>query len=341
MTERKVFYSYAHNDYPIILIVLESVKDSHDLIFTDRNIIKPGDIWREEIGKAIKKCKCLFLFASYNSINSKEVQMEMHFAISLKKKIIPVLLEKCDLPYEINNIHHIDLTNRSEEQLEVFKQTLSGISSKKNAKPPVDDLARVIVKDIKESDSIYNKILLPYKYVWYSTIVMILLCFVGIIRYSNDINKSAGLTALSNHLLIDSIRRLKLFDSIRQIEDSIALSNFPKTHIENNVTTILQEITENTVNDLKENGADVNNGVDINSEVAGPLKDSFYYKKVYDFYLRKAMSSLAMKSIALRSSRDNLIAKNDSLLYKKYNDSLSMTYAIIFRLESITMASKK
>jgi hypothetical protein len=52
MKGRKVFISYAHEDYPRIQQISSTFKASNDLIWLDRISIMPGDVWREKIQKA-------------------------------------------------------------------------------------------------------------------------------------------------------------------------------------------------------------------------------------------------------------------------------------------------
>ncbi len=177
MKGRRIFISYAHEDYQIIQSISSSVKDSNDLIWLDRNFISPGDVWRDKIEKALKSSYCIIFFASALSVKSKEVKLEIDFALSLRKRVIPVLLEKCSLPYEVSNLHYISLTDRTQQEVEVFREILSGISSRKVAKPLLNKAAVSIVEDIKTSNNFYNKVIVPNRFIWTSTAVSVALLF--------------------------------------------------------------------------------------------------------------------------------------------------------------------
>jgi hypothetical protein len=190
MKARRIFISYAHQDYPLIQSISASVKDSNDLIWIDRNVIMPGDEWRGKIQKALKSSYCIIFFASTSSVKSKEVKLEIDYAIKLRKRVIPVLLEKCNLPYEVSNLQHINLTYRNQEEVEVFRQILSAISSKRTAKPATNKTAATIAEDIKTSNNFYNTVIVPNRFLWTSTVASIIL-FSFIAYFLPQANQSA------------------------------------------------------------------------------------------------------------------------------------------------------
>jgi len=175
MKGRRVFISYSHQDYPLVQTISSYVKDSNDLIWLDRNFVLPGDEWRNKIQKALKSSYCLIFFASTASVKSNEVKLEIDYALHLKKRVIPVLLEECKLPYEVSNLHHINLIGRSEQEVEVFRQVLSAISSKKKAKPAVNKTAVTIVDEVKTSNNFYNTLVVPNRFIWTSSVAGIFL----------------------------------------------------------------------------------------------------------------------------------------------------------------------
>ena len=178
MKGRRIFISYAHDDYSLIQSISASVKDANDLTWIDRNFIIAGDEWRGKIQKALKSSYCLIFFASTSSVKSKEVSLEIAYALKLRKRVIPVLLEKCDLPYEISNLHFVSLTKRNQQEIEVFRQIVSGISLKKRNKPAiVSSTAATIVQDIKSSNSLYNTVIVRNRFLWTATIASVVLFF--------------------------------------------------------------------------------------------------------------------------------------------------------------------
>ena len=79
-----------------------------------------GDLWRDEIAKAIKKSDVFLLFWSVNSMKSGEVEKEWRYALDLERKkrlkygarfISPVPLDEpseCPPPKELESLHFGD-----------------------------------------------------------------------------------------------------------------------------------------------------------------------------------------------------------------------------------------
>jgi len=160
----------------------------------------PGDVWRDKIEKALKSSYCVIFFASTSSVKSDEVKLEIDYAIKLKKRIIPVLLEKCQLPYEVSNLHHINLIEKTEIDVEVFHQVLSGISSRKSYKPPTNKTAKAVVKDIKTANGFYNTVILPNRFLWSSTVAsLFMIALIGYFlipenHYTDDASKGPNVS---------------------------------------------------------------------------------------------------------------------------------------------------
>lgn len=91
----QLFVSYAHKDNEIILPVVEEL-DKHYNCWIDKDI-SYGSSWRNEITKAISKSKVILYFVSSNSIVSTECKEEIKLAFKLNKKIIPIIIDNCNL----------------------------------------------------------------------------------------------------------------------------------------------------------------------------------------------------------------------------------------------------
>lgn len=168
----RIFISYSHQDYPFVQSVSTSSNGPEDIIWLDRKVIEPGDEWRDKIHKALKKSYCLIFFASTTSVKSPEVIREVDYAIHLRKRVIPVLIEKCELPYQVSNLHYINLINRDQQEMDVFKEVINGISKKRGTKLPTDENAATIVKEVKESNSFINTVIVPHPFKWSSSVAV-------------------------------------------------------------------------------------------------------------------------------------------------------------------------
>lgn len=133
--EEYVFVSYSHKDKDKILPLLEDLALCSCNIWYDEGI-HSGTDWSEEIAKHLNSANCILFMVSNQSIASEYVKDELVFAKSKGKKILPVFLEKVELPLGIELLlgkvqylfidgdERIALRNKIKEMLpkEVFHQ---------------------------------------------------------------------------------------------------------------------------------------------------------------------------------------------------------------------------
>ena len=101
--ERELFICHAHSDIEKILPLIKYLEDVEALNcwYSERNLPKDCDNYKEEIERAIRNCKAFVAFLSYDSAHSEDVKWELTLAKEMAKSIrIEYRLE--DLP----NPHH-------------------------------------------------------------------------------------------------------------------------------------------------------------------------------------------------------------------------------------------
>ena len=72
--------------------------------------IEAGKSWARQIGKALDTCKIMLLVLSPTSVDSGNVEDEWNYYLDKGKPIIPVLFQRCDVPYRLHKLHYIDFT---------------------------------------------------------------------------------------------------------------------------------------------------------------------------------------------------------------------------------------
>lgn len=77
----KIFISYAHQDEEIVKNFAKAYELIHRDVFFDRDYLKAGDIFSEEIEKYIKDADVFILFWSENAAKSEYVQKELALAL--------------------------------------------------------------------------------------------------------------------------------------------------------------------------------------------------------------------------------------------------------------------
>jgi len=141
----EIFISYKSEDYERASYIEETLRDDHSVWF-DKERLKPGEPWDPALDQAIKKSDIFLYCYSKNSKRERSVQIrELNWARKVQddlprdgKYIIPVLLEKVDLPIEITDYERVELYDergRGWTKLQTFltaeAERLAGIRKKK------------------------------------------------------------------------------------------------------------------------------------------------------------------------------------------------------------------
>jgi TIR domain len=112
-----LFFSYAHEDQVEVEKIAESLQQDGFLIWLDKKNLLPGDDWRVAIETAMDKADFILVFLSKSSVlKVGYVQKELRYALersqlspSGKRYIIPILLEPCTPPHELQYLHWLPL----------------------------------------------------------------------------------------------------------------------------------------------------------------------------------------------------------------------------------------
>jgi len=95
-----VFICYAHKDSAVVYADLVQLRDNGVNIWYDEGI-PAGTAWRSEIAGAIKGAQKFIFYVSETSLNSSHCLREVDYALSHELEIIPIYLESCALPTEL------------------------------------------------------------------------------------------------------------------------------------------------------------------------------------------------------------------------------------------------
>lgn len=113
----KVFLCHAHADRDAVHALYKRLKRDHMEPWLDRESLLPGQNWEHEIHRAILKSDVVLVCLS-NAFNEKRGFRHEELKIALKKTgmlpvddifIIPVRLEKCEMPDSLIHLHRVDL----------------------------------------------------------------------------------------------------------------------------------------------------------------------------------------------------------------------------------------
>ena len=113
----KVFLCHSHADRDVVHTLYARLKKDGVDAWLDVENLQPGQNWQHEIRKAILKSDMVIICLSRN-FNKQQGYRHKELKIALEKArlipedvvfVIPVRLEKCDMPESLNHLHRVDL----------------------------------------------------------------------------------------------------------------------------------------------------------------------------------------------------------------------------------------
>ena len=140
-----IFISYSRKDSAQALALAERLRSNGMEVWMDTASLAAAQEWSAEIVEAIKACSVFIVLLSPHSVESGNVTKEVSLASQKKKKIIPLVIERCELnsslEYSLAGIQHVHLSDegtlvRSFEKLGIGLINSGGILV--SAKPSID-----------------------------------------------------------------------------------------------------------------------------------------------------------------------------------------------------------
>ncbi len=130
---QKIFISYSRKDMDFIRKFAGDLEKAGYDVWWDLTDLQGGDDWVRQIPAAIQTSQFVLVVLSPNSVASEWVQKEYTQALSLHKKIIPVMLAACEIPFALNTINYSNFSTGEYE--DNFKTLLRALGF--TGEPPV------------------------------------------------------------------------------------------------------------------------------------------------------------------------------------------------------------
>ena len=112
VTEKKrhTFISYSRTNKEFALKLARELKAAGFPVWLDQLDIPTGTRWDDEIEKALRECRIFMVILTPASIASDNAKDEIGYAIDHGKRILPVLLEDCEIPLRLRRFQYVDFT---------------------------------------------------------------------------------------------------------------------------------------------------------------------------------------------------------------------------------------
>lgn len=104
------FISYSRRDKEFALELARELRAAGCLVWLDQLDIPTGARWDDEVEKALREHEIFLIILTPASVSSENVKDEIGYAIDHAKRIMPVLLEQCDVPLRLRRFQHVDFT---------------------------------------------------------------------------------------------------------------------------------------------------------------------------------------------------------------------------------------
>jgi hypothetical protein len=102
------FISYSRRETPFVDSLLDAIEDHGYDAWLDYQDMVPGRPWQEQIVDAIRRADIFLLVVSYESMISKNVQLEYEEAIATGKRILLLIFQAQPLPEALHGREWID-----------------------------------------------------------------------------------------------------------------------------------------------------------------------------------------------------------------------------------------
>lgn len=123
-TQKKIFVSYKREDREFTLKLAKALTEKGIHVWIDLQQITAGERWDAEVQKALEQSEILIVILSPASVASQNVMDEVSYAITNKKRIIPVKVKECSIPFRLDRLHFIDFTEGYEAAFMELSKTL-------------------------------------------------------------------------------------------------------------------------------------------------------------------------------------------------------------------------
>jgi hypothetical protein len=304
MSSNTIFISYSRKDTIFVSKFTQSLREAGAKLWLDKHI-KPGGRWDDSIELALETCQDVILIMSKNSVESGNVLDEISYALEEKKRVIPIKIEECDVPFRLRRIQHIDYYLDEENSMNILLTTLdlkkvqqpiapkSGITIEKEVTKqpkkvkPIENKnkdEKVVVESEPKKKS--NKVL------YIAGVIVLLLAIYFISGLGNEgVIEEDILPVEPIAVIIDAEAYQKIGESIEISDYEDHLSNFPNCEHKNEINLILKELRAIESEKKEYNSALASgNSTDILNYLMKYKKEAVMYNealKALDMYFTK------------------------------------------------------
>ena len=125
MPLEKTFFSYSRDDSEFVLKLATDLRAAGANIWLDQLDIVAGKRWDAEIEKALDGAETMLVVLSPTSVASNNVMDEVSYALEEGKRVIPILISDCEIPFRVKRLQRVDFRGDYEQALKKMVNALN------------------------------------------------------------------------------------------------------------------------------------------------------------------------------------------------------------------------
>jgi hypothetical protein len=122
---QKIFISYSRKDIDFAKKLASDLEAAGYDVWWDITDLRGGDDWVKTLPAAIEAAQYFIIVLTPNSVESEWVRKEYTQALSLRKRIFPIMLEVCPVPFALNTINFVNFMG--DDYAASFEKLLSAV----------------------------------------------------------------------------------------------------------------------------------------------------------------------------------------------------------------------
>lgn len=132
----KLFISYSRVDAAIAERLADDLRQQGYDLWIDRQSIPHGSNWDSEVERGLNESDVMLVLLSPSSASSQNVADEWSYFIEKRKKILPVLIQPCDVPFRLSRRQRVDFTRSYDQGLSELIRALNEPSAEDGSLVP-------------------------------------------------------------------------------------------------------------------------------------------------------------------------------------------------------------
>lgn len=121
----QVFVSYSRDDSQFVRRLVDDLTKRGVDIWLDVRDILASERWDSEVQEALRESDFFMIVLSPTSAGSENVQDEIAYALSKKKRVFPILYQDCDIPFRLARVQYVDFRQDYPAGLELLLEQMA------------------------------------------------------------------------------------------------------------------------------------------------------------------------------------------------------------------------